>query len=89
MDLSTPAPPSAARFRHIRAGFDCAEPGFKRARHAHLSPYVSIVVGYTDQAHMTRAVRTLTGAPPGAWRRHLAERRPCLKNGAGHETGAV
>jgi len=25
--------------------------------------------GYADQAHMTRAVRALTGAPPAAWRR--------------------
>lgn len=25
--------------------------------------------GHADQAHMTRAVRALTGHPPGAWRR--------------------
>ncbi len=24
--------------------------------------------GFADQAHMTRSVKTLTGAPPGAWR---------------------
>lgn len=28
--------------------------------------------GFADQAHMTRAVRTVTGAPPGAWRRSTA-----------------
>ncbi|TGY89120.1 AraC family transcriptional regulator [Marinicauda algicola] len=28
--------------------------------------------GFCDQAHMTRAVTALTGAPPGAWRRAAA-----------------
>lgn len=26
--------------------------------------------GFSDQAHMTRTIRELTGAPPGSWRRH-------------------
>ncbi len=33
-------------------------------------PFVEIAAleGFSDQAHMTRAVRALTGSPPGAWR---------------------
>jgi AraC-like DNA-binding protein len=33
-------------------------------------PLVAIaqVTGFADQAHMTRAVRALTGTPPSAWR---------------------
>ena len=34
--------------------------------------FIASELGYADQAHMTRAVRMLTGAPPDAWRRHLA-----------------
>ena len=30
---------------------------------------VSAMVGFADQAHFTRAFRTITGQPPGAWRR--------------------
>lgn len=30
---------------------------------------VAATTGFTDQAHMSRAVRALTGAPPGSWRR--------------------
>lgn len=30
---------------------------------------VAVAAGFADQAHMTRAVRALTGYPPGAWRR--------------------
>lgn len=30
---------------------------------------IALETGFADQAHMTRAVRDLTGAPPGAWRR--------------------
>lgn len=29
---------------------------------------IAQVSGHADQAHMTRAVRALTGRPPGAWR---------------------
>lgn len=37
---------------------------------ASTEPLVSIAVecGFADQAHMTRAVKALTGAPPSAWR---------------------
>lgn len=30
---------------------------------------IAAATGFADQAHMSRAVRALTGAPPGAWRR--------------------
>lgn len=30
---------------------------------------VAVQAGFADQAHMSRAVRALTGAPPGHWRR--------------------
>lgn len=30
---------------------------------------IAAASGHADQAHMTRAVKALTGAPPGAWRR--------------------
>jgi AraC-like DNA-binding protein len=30
---------------------------------------VAADAGYSDQAHMTRAIRALCGCPPGAWRR--------------------
>lgn len=30
---------------------------------------IAAVAGFADQAHLTRSVRTLTGFPPGAWRR--------------------
>ncbi len=33
---------------------------------------VAVDTGFADQAHMTRAVRKVTGAPPGAWRRSTA-----------------
>jgi AraC-like DNA-binding protein len=29
---------------------------------------VALAAGFADQAHMTRAIRALTGRPPGAWR---------------------
>lgn len=34
---------------------------------------IALAAGFADQAHMTRSVRALTGAPPMAWR-HAAER---------------
>lgn len=30
---------------------------------------VAATTGFADQAHMSRAIRALTGAPPGSWRR--------------------
>jgi AraC-like DNA-binding protein len=30
---------------------------------------VAATTGFADQAHMSRAIRVLTGAPPGSWRR--------------------
>ncbi|HEY9013225.1 MAG TPA: AraC family transcriptional regulator [Devosia sp.] len=36
---------------------------------------IAAEVGFADQAHMTRAVRALTGSPPGYWRRRR-ERLP-------------
>jgi AraC-like DNA-binding protein len=47
-----------------------------RARAAHAAlrdrsrslPAVAADLGFADQAHMTRAVRDLTGAPPRVWR---------------------
>ena len=30
---------------------------------------VAATTGFSDQAHMSRAIRALTGAPPGSWRR--------------------
>ena len=30
---------------------------------------IALDLGYADQPHMTRAVRALTGLPPGAWRK--------------------
>lgn len=36
--------------------------------------------GFADQAHMTREVKRITGAPPGAWRR-----RKCLQDSAARE----
>jgi AraC-like DNA-binding protein len=49
---------------------------------------VAALAGFADQAHMTRAVRRLTGATPGQWRRsnpfktHTVPGRP----NAGHES---
>jgi AraC-like DNA-binding protein len=37
---------------------------------------VAADAGFADQAHMTRAVRAVTGAPPGAWRRSTAFNTP-------------
>jgi AraC-like DNA-binding protein len=39
--------------------------------HASATPLCAIAAeaGFADQAHMTRAVRALTGRPPGYWRR--------------------
>jgi AraC-like DNA-binding protein len=33
---------------------------------------VAIETGFSDQAHMTRWIRRITGAPPAAWRRRTA-----------------
>jgi AraC-like DNA-binding protein len=33
---------------------------------------VAAEAGFADQAHMSRAVKAVTGAPPGAWRRSTA-----------------
>jgi AraC-like DNA-binding protein len=33
---------------------------------------IALALGFADQAHMTRAVRALTGRPPGAWRASTA-----------------
>jgi AraC-like DNA-binding protein len=30
---------------------------------------IAVLTGFSDQAHMTRAIRALTGQPPGHWRR--------------------
>jgi AraC-like DNA-binding protein len=30
---------------------------------------IAVTAGFADQAHMTRAIRALTGAPPGYWHR--------------------
>jgi AraC-like DNA-binding protein len=30
---------------------------------------IAVAVGFADQAHMSRAIRALTGRPPGYWRR--------------------
>ena len=40
---------------------------------------IAIETGFADQAHMTRWVRRITGAPPTAWRRNVAFARaaPC------------
>lgn len=32
--------------------------------------YIAAEEGFSDQAHMTRTIRKLTGATPGSWRRH-------------------
>jgi AraC-like DNA-binding protein len=32
---------------------------------------IAAAAGFADQAHMSRAVRALTGLPPGAWRRSI------------------
>jgi AraC-like DNA-binding protein len=32
---------------------------------------IALLRGFSDQAHMTRAVSALTGRPPGAWRRSI------------------
>lgn len=62
MDLSAPASLPAALYRHIRAGFDRAGPGFIRTRHAHLSPYVSIIVeGQYQQTSYAGRVRLEPG----------------------------
>jgi AraC-like DNA-binding protein len=33
---------------------------------------VAATTGFADQAHMSRAIRALTGAPPGSWRKSAA-----------------
>jgi AraC family transcriptional regulator len=33
---------------------------------------VALDTGFSEQSHFTRAFRTATGVPPGAWRRHIA-----------------
>jgi AraC-like DNA-binding protein len=66
--------------RGFRKVFEVTPAAFRlgaRARHAFrmisgsdLSfATVAATTGFADQAHMSRAVRALTGAPPGCWRR--------------------
>ncbi len=38
-------------------------------RSAHSLAAIALDAGFADQAHMSRAVRSFTGAAPGAWRR--------------------
>lgn len=37
---------------------------------------IALRAGFADQPHMTRAVRSLTGVAPGAWRRRQVGSRP-------------
>lgn len=36
---------------------------------------VAATTGFADQAHMSRAIRALTGAPPGSWRKSKDDTR--------------
>lgn len=36
---------------------------------------VAATTGFADQAHMSRAIRALTGAPPGSWRKSKGDTR--------------
>jgi len=38
---------------------------------------IAAATGFADQAHMTRSIRALTGAPPAAWRRDHRTRGFC------------
>jgi AraC-like DNA-binding protein len=42
---------------------------------------VAVVTGFADQAHMTRAVRALTGQPPGYWRQRSNSYKTRAVNG--------
>lgn len=66
--------------RGFRKVFGVAPAAFRlgaRARHAFRMitgsgesfAAVAATAGFADQAHMGRAIRALTGAPPGSWRR--------------------
>jgi AraC-like DNA-binding protein len=69
-------------FRRFRAAFGVSPTRYRLERRA-LGAWREIVrtaaplaeiaarLGFADQAHMTRAVRALTGAPPSAWRGRL------------------
>jgi len=49
-----------------------ARMALRLALHAdHALTDVAISTGFSDQAHMTRAVHTMTGRTPGAWRSHV------------------
>ena len=55
-----------AEARARRAIVECANPALPLA-------VVAAELGFSDQAHMTHAVRALSGRTPGEWRRRLAD----------------
>ncbi len=69
--------------RRIRNGVEKIPHGGGVPRHQHVESYVTLAgalelasiaqdLGFADQAHMTRAVKWLTGRTPAAWRREKA-----------------
>ncbi|MDP3740642.1 MAG: AraC family transcriptional regulator [Hyphomonadaceae bacterium] len=70
-------------WRHFRAAYDvdiAAYRGEARARRAWRMivasraalAEIAAATGFSDQPHMSRAVKALTGHTPGKWRRHVA-----------------
>jgi AraC-like DNA-binding protein len=50
---------------------------------------IAIETGFSDQAHMTRWVRRITGAQPGAWRPNHDEHKRFMVNGIGKDRSAT
>lgn len=66
-----------SRFRLERRAHDA----FARiTRSADPLAQIAIESGFADQAHMTRAIRSLTGAPPSSWRGQFRS-RPIVQGG--------
>jgi len=55
--------------RQFRAELRARDAWLEVVRTRHPLAAIAAATGFADQAHMTRAIRALTGAPPGAWRR--------------------
>ncbi len=72
------------RFKNFHRAFGVSPMQFRSELHARTAwlavtdsyePLSGIAadLGYSDQAHMTRAVKALTGAPPAQWRTRVSQ----------------
>jgi len=90
------APPSVSRgFRKVfgvtPAAFRCEARARRALTMIRTSPeslaVIAAKVGFADQAHMSRAVRALTGLPPGAWRGRI-QAQACLSSAGSSKCAA-